>query len=143
MFDFVPTGLAVMATGVLYMTLVGRHLTPERKQAQDLTQQYDLQPYLTEVVVLEGSALDGKSLEAAQLPKKFGLSVLHIRRKNDRESVVSISPATVLHAGDRLVVEGTIDELLMSGAGWRNTWSTGRGATARSWCWPACSSSPR
>lgn len=117
MFDFLPTGLAVMGTGVLYMGLVGRFLIPERKQAEDLTQRFHLQGYLTEVVVPDGSPLVGKSLAEAGLPLVFGLVVLRIRRQDDAEKAFAPSSSTRLRAGDRLVVEGNVEELLKGKTG--------------------------
>ncbi|MBM3319914.1 MAG: SLC13 family permease [Candidatus Eisenbacteria bacterium] len=114
MFDFVPTGLAVMATGILYMALVGRFLIPVRKETESLTQRFHLQDYLTEVVVPEGSSLIGKSLAEAGLPKTLGLSVLRVRRKDAPDHAFVPSPTTVLQMGDCLIVEGNIEELLQS-----------------------------
>ncbi len=58
MFDFTPVGLAVLATGVLYMALVGRHLLPRRKSGT-LTEAYQVKEYITEVEIIEGSPLQG------------------------------------------------------------------------------------
>lgn len=112
MFDFLPTGLAVMAVGALYMAFVGRFLIPARTGSESLTQQYRLQDYLTEVVVPEKSPLVGKSLAASDFRKETGLSVLRIRRAARPEKAALPSPSTVLEAGDRLVVEGNLEELI-------------------------------
>jgi di/tricarboxylate transporter len=114
MFDFLPTGLAVMATGALYMGLVGRFLIPARKESESLTQQYQLQDYLTEVVVRDKSPLVGKSLSASAFRKKTGLSVLRIRRAATPEKASVPSASTVLQAGDRLIVEGNLEQLIKS-----------------------------
>ncbi len=114
MFDFLPTGLAVMATGVLYMALVGRFLIPDRKEPKSLTRRFHLQDYLTEVVVPKGSPLAGKSLLESELPKSLGLSVLCVRPKDDPGTAFVPAPSTVLQTGDRLIVEGDIEELLKS-----------------------------
>lgn len=112
MFDFLPTGLAVMAVGALYMAFAGRFLIPARTGSDSLTQQYRLQDYLTEVVVPEKSPLVGKSLAASDFRKETGLSVLRIRRAARPEKAALPSPSTVLEAGDRLVVEGNLEELI-------------------------------
>jgi di/tricarboxylate transporter len=112
MFDFLPTGLAVMAAGALYMATVGRRLIPARGPAQSLTQRYALADYLTEVVVPEKSPLVGKTLREAELPKRFGLSVLRLRRADGGPTPLAPRPSTALAAGDRLVVEGDVEALL-------------------------------
>lgn len=111
MFDFLPTGLAVMATGLLYMALVGRFLIPVRK-AESLTQQYHLQGYLTEVTLRKDSPLEGKSLSESGFRKETGLTVLRIRRSDGPDLSFVPSPSTVLRTGDRLIVEGNIERLL-------------------------------
>ncbi len=114
MFDFLPTGLAVMGAGVLYMALVGRFLIPVRKETGGLTKQYQLQDYLTEVVVPEKSPLVGKSLAESALRRETGLSVLRLRRAATPEKSSVPSPATILQAGDRLIVEGNLEQLIKS-----------------------------
>ncbi|MBA4150879.1 MAG: SLC13 family permease [Verrucomicrobia bacterium] len=110
MFDFMPTGLAVMGTGALYMALVGRFLIPERKESDSLTAHYNLEGYLTEVVVPEKSSLTGKRLAEASLWKDLGLTVLRVHRGTSNAFIPTSE--TVLEAGDRLIVEGNIDQLL-------------------------------
>ncbi|HXV42517.1 MAG TPA: SLC13 family permease, partial [Anaerolineae bacterium] len=43
-FDFAPMGLLILACGILYMLLIGRHLLPNRPQA-DLTESYPVREY--------------------------------------------------------------------------------------------------
>jgi di/tricarboxylate transporter len=112
MFDFLPTGLAVMVTGGLFMALVGRFFIPIREQATSLTQHYKIQEYLTEVVVPDESPLVGKSLRNAALPDTLGLTVLQMRRKEEGAERFVPSPRTTLRGRDRLVVEGKIEELI-------------------------------
>ena len=71
-----------MLCGGAYMLLVGRHLIPERVQAESLTEGFHLNRYLGEVVVLEGSPLVGNTLVEAQLGERYDLEVLgHVRDK--------------------------------------------------------------
>lgn len=113
MFDFAPTGIAVMLTGAIYMAFIGRHLLPERKVANNLTREYQLEDYLTEAVIPENSFLVGKSIRSSELFSKFGLTVLRITRQIGDEKVnTPPEPDEVLQAEDRLIVEGDIIELL-------------------------------
>jgi di/tricarboxylate transporter len=117
MFDFLPTGLAVMITGALYMAFVGRHLIPARSETESLTQRYELADYVTEVIVPEKSPLVGKTLTQAELPKRFGLSVLRVRRADGTPLPFAPLPSTVFAAGDRLIVEGNVEPLIKSKEG--------------------------
>ncbi|HMO81921.1 MAG TPA: SLC13 family permease [Pyrinomonadaceae bacterium] len=113
MFDFLPTGLAVMAAGALYMTFIGRHLLPERKVANNLTREYQLEDYLTEVVIPEDSFLAGKTIRSSGLFTKFGLTVLRITRRLGQANInIAPEPDEVLQAEDRLIVEGDVMEML-------------------------------
>lgn len=113
MFDFAPTGLAVMCVGALYMTFVGRHLIPKRKATGGLTDEYELENYLTEVLVPESSPLVDVSIRDSELNANYGLTILKIYRHIDAEKVsLQPSPDTVLRSGDRLIVEGKIMDIL-------------------------------
>ena len=113
MFHFAPTGLAVMGAGAVFMALIGRFFIPVRPQAESLTRHYQIQDYLTEVIVPEQSPLVGKSLRETALPRELGLTVLRVRRGGgDGDNPFVPTPSTRLQAGDRLVVEGRIEELI-------------------------------
>lgn len=113
MFDYLPTGLAVTGVGVLYMVLVGRHLIPEREPSSDLTVTYDLQEYLTELIVPEDSEFADKTLAESDLRSKLGLTVLRVQRKSGDDRVfLTPHPDLMLRVGDRLVVEGDISDLV-------------------------------
>jgi di/tricarboxylate transporter len=113
MFDFFPTGLAVMATGALYMATIGRRLIPTRIQPENLTRRYELQDYLTEVVIPSGSPLIGKSLRESGLRQKYGLTVTSVRRKTEGNTVsFTPTPETMLRLEDQLIVEGDVAQLL-------------------------------
>lgn len=113
MFDFAPTGLAIMIVGALYMAFIGRHLIPERKETNNLTREYNLESYLTEVIIPENSPLVGQSIRSSELHAKLGLTILKINRKIEGETnSLQPLPEIVLEAEDRLIVEGGIMELL-------------------------------
>lgn len=114
LFDFVPTGLSIMGVGILFMALIGRYLIPVRKEEEaDFTNRYKLKDYLTEVEIHTDSSLIGKSLSETKLFKDLGLTILRIKRKK-KIRVVSIlpTPRITFEAGDRLIVEGDLSELL-------------------------------
>jgi di/tricarboxylate transporter len=114
MFDFLPTGLVVLAVGAAYMALIGRFLIPEREgDGRDLTETYALQDYLTELIVPEGSPVADKTLAESDIHSSLGLTVLRVQRAvDDALTVLTPSPNMVLRVGDRLVVEGSITDLV-------------------------------
>jgi len=83
MFDFLPTGLAVLGAGVLYMAFIGRHLIPKREGNDDLTQAYHLESYVTEVSIPDGSSLVGVRVKDAKLIRDISLIILRIRREQN------------------------------------------------------------
>ena len=109
MFEFTPIGALIFLTGVLYMLLVGRRLLPERR-AEEITEKYHVKEYLTEVVVLEGSPLVGKTLLESKLSEQFDIQVLEILRDGHK-----LSPPLadrVLQPGDVLFIRASRDQLL-------------------------------
>jgi di/tricarboxylate transporter len=113
MFDFLPTGLAIMAVGALYMAFVGRYLIPVRGDHPNYTSIYHLNEFITEISITENSSLSGVSVQDSFLQKDFGLTILRIRRDGTGQVHQFIpEPKTVLQANDRLIVEGNLEKLL-------------------------------
>jgi len=120
LFDFAPTGLAVLGTGVLYMVLIGRRLIPVRETEADLTRQFSIDSYLTEVEVPPGSRLSGKTVEESRIRHDFGLLITRMQRcggAGDESAPFVPAPDTVLMDGDRLIVEGGLEGLVKTKEG--------------------------
>jgi di/tricarboxylate transporter len=117
MFDYTPVGMAVMLAGVAFMALVGRHLLPTRDIAKefstsdqtDLGKFYSLRERMFIVRLPGNSVLAGRSLAASRLGSALGLNVIAIIR--DGQTELSPDPGTLLHANDRLLVEGEHNQL--------------------------------
>ena len=109
MFELAPVGLPIAAVGLVYMFLA-RRFVPERAAAADLTEEFGVGPYLSEIVIQPGSALAGKTLGEANVGQQLGLEVLRIVRDKDQ----SIAPraSTVLKEGDVLLVEGSQEDIV-------------------------------
>jgi di/tricarboxylate transporter len=80
MFEFSRLGIVLFAAGTVYLLLLGHRVMPERVKPESLTQGFHLNRYLSEVVVLEGSTLAGKSLVEARLGERYDLEVLSLIR---------------------------------------------------------------
>jgi di/tricarboxylate transporter len=113
-FDFTPTGLLVLAAGVIYMALIGRHLLPERYSGSAPGDVERLRPFLSEVRIAPDSPLVGKSMAQSGLGERHDLSVVHIRR--GQEAPFFPSPDRPLLAGDCLLIEGERDDILTASA---------------------------
>lgn len=108
--DFLPTGLLVLSAGIIYMTLIGRRLLPDRTPSSDPAQAHRLRPYLSEVRVEPGSPLIGQSVADVPLGERHKLNVIHIRR----DGAVPLAPRDdrELQPKDVLLVEGQPGDLL-------------------------------
>ncbi|MCP3982558.1 MAG: SLC13 family permease [bacterium] len=82
MFEFSSIGLVLLVLGGAYLFVFSEKLIPERVKAESLTAGHHLNPYLSEVVVLEDSPLIGQDLREARLGERYDLEVLgHVRNK--------------------------------------------------------------
>jgi di/tricarboxylate transporter len=116
-FDFTPVGLAVMLSGIVFMTFIGRHLLPQRDVAKESTarkktdwqSQFDLQERLFQVTVPRDSILVNKTLAQIRMGSVLGWNVIGITRGN--RTLLAPGPDDILQAGDRLSVEGRIENL--------------------------------
>jgi di/tricarboxylate transporter len=110
--DFTPVGLILMVAGILFVTLVGRHLLPVRDPVQetavsdttDLQAQYLLDDRLFIVNLPPGSPLAGKSLAHSRLGSALRLNVVAILRNG--RTLVAPPPDQRLQPRDRLLVQG-------------------------------------
>jgi di/tricarboxylate transporter len=116
MFDYTPTGVVVMLSGIAFMVLVGRHLLPSR-DIKDLPENdraapgefFGLQERLFVIRLPVDSVLAGKTLAQSRLGAALGLNALAILRAD--ENRLAPDPAAILRPGDRLLVEGRPDHL--------------------------------
>ena len=106
-FEFTPVALVIVAAGVLYLAFIGHRLLPTAPVAS-LSEKYDIEGYLSAVLVTEGSSLAGRTLAEGGLAE-MGFNVAVIERQG--EKLVARS-ATRLQEGDRLIVEATRESLL-------------------------------
>jgi di/tricarboxylate transporter len=116
MFDYTPTGVVVMLSGIAFMVLVGRHLLPSR-DTRDLPANgraapgefFELHERLFIIRLPDDSVLAGKTLAESRLGQALGLNVLAILRAD--ENRLAPDAAAILRPGDRLLVEGRPDRL--------------------------------
>jgi di/tricarboxylate transporter len=109
MFDFAPVGAGVSLAGVVFLSLVGWRLLPERKGGAGTDEMFAMEDYLTELVVPEGSTLVGKLLGDLGSISETEASVVALVRGERRHAAPS--PYEVVTEGDILVVEADSEEL--------------------------------
>jgi di/tricarboxylate transporter len=81
MFEFTQLGLVVSLVGTVYLLTLGRLLTPERiKPRVDLTEEFEMADYLTEVRVREDSPLVGMRVSEALVETDFDVDLLQLIR---------------------------------------------------------------
>lgn len=110
MFELTPVGLPIAAAGLLYMLTLGRRMIPERTKAEELTGEFGLRPYLTEIIILPESPLIGKTLAQSRLGRDLDLTVLRLDRGKQR--FVAPQAGLRLQENDVLLVEGGREQIL-------------------------------
>ncbi|MFT2009665.1 SLC13 family permease [Pontibacter sp. 13R65] len=109
MFEFTPAGICFLVFGIAYMFFIGRHLLPDRKQAEDLTESFGMGDYLTEIVLLPDSPSVGMPLKNAGLVQNLDIDVLEITRH--KKYKFNPTPYTLLRANDVLKVRCDVEKL--------------------------------
>ena len=111
MFDFAPVGLACAIVGVVFVALVGWRLLPKERQSADASKDlFDLEDYIAEVKVREGSPIIGRRVrdldeEAAKADVEIIGLIRHGRRMPGHARVVAIE------ADDILILEASPDSI--------------------------------
>jgi di/tricarboxylate transporter len=111
MFEFTALGAVVSVAGVIYLMTVGRYLLPERIRAQDdLTEEFGMADYLTEVEVREDSPIVGQTVQRALEETEFDVDLLQLIRRNQ----VFLEPLApkVIQEGDIFAVRTDRDTLV-------------------------------
>ncbi len=116
-FDFMPAGGAAAVAGILFMAWIGRRLLPVRdlqketsaQRGSSLRKSYELHERMFVLRLPQGCSLDGHTLEQTRLGSALGLHVVGILR--GERTQLAPDRSTVLHAQDRLLIQGTPDQL--------------------------------
>jgi len=111
MFEFTQLGVVVSIVGTIYLLTIGRWLTPARiPVAEDLTEEFELGEYLTEVVVREDSPMVGETVREALRDTEFDVDLVQLIR-GDRVFTEPLDPKTI-RAGDVFAVRTDRDTLV-------------------------------
>jgi len=115
MFDFAPVGGVCAVVGVLFVMFIGWRLIPADRARHDSGKElFDMQDYIAEVLVPEGSPVTGKMVrELDEDTEDAGGGIVGLVRRGVR--LPGLARRTVIEAGDILVVEAgpeAIDKLV-------------------------------
>src|SRR5688572_25518860 len=108
MFELAPVGIPIAIVGILYMYFVGRRLLPDRSDVGTHTVDVGSHPYVTEIMILPGSPLAGKTLAESGFTSELEFEVLRVIR--DKDQYLWPRRNLRLEEGDVLLVEGKREE---------------------------------
>lgn len=109
-FSIAPIGLLLTLVGTVFVLLVGRFLLPSRHAAEDRSNHFALEDYLSEIIISEKSPFLKQTVAEVEADPKFHFKVLGLIR-NLRRLPAPYSQE-VLAEGDVLVVRAPPDELV-------------------------------
>ena len=107
MFELTPVGIIMVAVGMLYMLLIGRRMLPSRGRDDSISEQF--REYVSELLVLPGSRLIGKTLSESDISGQLDLTVLGIIRD---DKPLPARAYERLRMNDLLIVEGKVSDIL-------------------------------
>jgi di/tricarboxylate transporter len=105
LFSIAPIGLVLSLAGILYMVLVGRHLLPTRQGTGDSGTRFRLDGYFTELRILPGSALVGKTIKQVHADRAYRFTIAGWVR--DGQSLRAPLGDRSLQANDVLLIHTT------------------------------------
>ncbi len=109
-FEFSMIGITIFLTYLFYMILIGRHLLPGKEGESDLTLDYELGKYLTQIKVGKGSPLIGKRFGESALVSQFDVSVLGLVRDEDEVWLPKTNES--IRANDVLLIRANVEKLI-------------------------------
>lgn len=110
-FEVTPLGLVVVAWGMIYLALIGRHLLPDRaSMATLLGGNRAKMKFFTEVAIPEDSALIGQNVTEVELFTRDGVRLIDVLRGD--ASLRRNMDGVTLQLGDRVVLRTEMAELL-------------------------------
>ncbi|MFQ5579327.1 MAG: SLC13 family permease [Nitrospiria bacterium] len=109
MFEFSRLGLIIFCAGVLYMIFVGVRLIPGTRVSGDLTQEFGMGDYLTEIIILPEAKSIGLSLGGSPLIEDLDIDVLEAFRGGRR--LLLPSPGIILQEYDVLRVRCNVEKI--------------------------------
>jgi di/tricarboxylate transporter len=116
MFELSRVGLVLAAAGLVFMATVGYRLLPDRGHGADLTEEFDVGSYLTELEIIPGSKLIGTTVGSCAL-SEIDIDVLAVVRQGQTMTLPKVN--TVLEENDVLWVRSDLQSMkILRAADW-------------------------
>jgi len=111
MFDFTPVGIVVATVGVAYVALIGWRLIPKARSQHDTSKElFELEDYIAEVKVAEGSPIIGKRMrELDESAEEHEVEILGLVRRGER--LPGQARNVEIRKNDVLVLKATPEEI--------------------------------
>jgi len=107
LFEFGKLGVVMVVIGMVYFLAIGRWILPSRRKGQ-LTENYRMGDYITELRVMPDSPLIGQPAQAALADQKVEVSIVELHRGERTHWTPRTEP---IAEGDVLLLRGPRDEL--------------------------------
>ena len=127
MFDFAPVGLACSIVGVLFVATIGWRLIPSARGKHDSAKElFELEDYVAEVEVPEGSSAIGKKVRELDDVADDDAAVIGLVRRGKR--LPGTARSVEIREGDLLVLQGAPDaiETMVGAAGLKYVGTVGK-----------------
>ncbi|MBL9188696.1 MAG: SLC13 family permease [Opitutaceae bacterium] len=115
LFEFLPLGAVLCGTGILYVAIMGRWLLPDRT-GRSGAPSYQVSEYVTELRILNGSPLVGRTLAESGFGRDQKIQLLTVLRAG---TSIWPEPGLVFAADDVLLLEAPAAELMPLRTKWR------------------------
>jgi di/tricarboxylate transporter len=109
MFDFLPVGIVLMVTGVVFISLVGWRLLPERVAQKSDADLFNIDDYITEVRVTQDSLIKRKTIASLNTISDADVQILGLVR--NRKRIHAPDPEETLLLNDIIIIETDADDL--------------------------------
>ena len=112
LFQFTQLGIIIFAIGLLYIAIAAPRILRNRHSSKTdrLSEEYEIEDYVTEVVVADNSSLIGQTLRESEIQRKYDVDVLEIIHQGVHFPQ-PIADKTI-RSGDILLVRGSKDVLI-------------------------------
>ncbi|TVQ99418.1 MAG: SLC13 family permease [Desulfovibrionales bacterium] len=115
--DFTPVTGAIVAAGIVFVVLLGRHMLPRHQPGKSSTApqgsspgaSYEMETHIFSIRIPPDSPLDGRTLADSRIGSALYLTVVALQRKG----TLMLAPRAtdVLQAGDTVIVHGQPEQL--------------------------------
>ncbi|MCF7803109.1 MAG: anion permease [Candidatus Marinimicrobia bacterium] len=109
MFEMTPLGIILFAVGFVYLFAGGIRMIPERRSAGDLTSSFEMNPFLTDIVIEPEFEHIGEHLDECALTQDLDLDIIQVFRETG--DVSAEGPRGLVRAGDVIRIRGSAKEI--------------------------------